>query len=45
MFAATAMSLSSVSVVLNASRLKGFKLSSIKEAVKTDHTPKEITTI
>lgn len=35
MFAAAAMSLSSVSVVLNASRLKGFKPSTVKEGIKT----------
>lgn len=45
MFAAAAMSLSSVSVVLNASRLKRFKPSVVKEGRKSTDTQEELRTI
>lgn len=45
MFAAAAMSLSSVSVVLNASRLKRFKPSVVKEGIKSAPTKEELETI
>jgi Cu+-exporting ATPase len=45
MFAAAAMSFSSVSVVLNASRLKRFKPSVVKEGHKEETTQKEVTAI
>ena len=44
MFAAAAMSLSSVSVVLNASRLKRFKPSVVKEGIKPETTKEELKT-
>ena len=44
MFAAAAMSLSSVSVVLNASRLKRFKPSAVKEGIKPEPTKEELKT-
>ena len=45
MFAAAAMSLSSVSVVLNASRLKRFKPSVVNEKQKGEETREELNTI
>lgn len=45
MFAAAAMSLSSVSVVLNASRLKRFKPSAVKEGRSTEIPKEELKTI
>lgn len=45
MFAAAAMSLSSVSVVLNASRLKRFKPTAVKEDKQTNSKKKELETI
>lgn len=42
MFAAAAMSLSSVSVVLNASRLRRFKPSVVKEGIKSAPTKEEL---
>lgn len=45
MFAAAAMSLSSVSVVLNASRLRRFKPSVVKEGIKQAPTKEELETI